>query len=137
MRLPVPEFDRSKIDPRNLIGIVQEVNEHGLYKIGTKNGTLDQLYSRNQIEPCSSNSHMNIGDVPGSNISLRTAVGAESLSGTQGSIIHLLFLKLILNFLGYVHCSCTTKCVSMRCKCLKLERKCNSRCHGSLSCNNK
>jgi hypothetical protein len=87
VRIPVPEFDRSKVDHRNILGVVLEADQNGLYKIGTKDGTLQQLYSRNQIEPCSSSSHLALEDIPQSSISLRTAVGADSLSGTQGIFV--------------------------------------------------
>ncbi|XP_071053571.1 protein FAM200C-like [Onthophagus taurus] len=48
--VPVPSLDRSKGDARNLIGLVLETTNDGLYKIGTKKGVIDSLYSRNQIQ---------------------------------------------------------------------------------------
>lgn len=38
---------------------------------------------------------------------------------------------------GYEKCNCKTGCAQNKCKCLKNNRKCNSRCHSSLSCKNK
>ncbi|KAI1702614.1 AAA domain (Cdc48 subfamily) domain-containing protein [Ditylenchus destructor] len=43
----------AKTDPRNLLGVVME-EEDGFYRIGTDDGILSQQYSRNQIEPSSS-----------------------------------------------------------------------------------
>lgn len=85
MRLRVEDVDRSKVDPRNAIGVVLAVDE-GFYKVGIKSGTLKQMYSRNQLEPCSSTFLLS-ENVPPNEISLREAVGAESLGGTQGKII--------------------------------------------------
>ena len=34
--LPIPDMDRVKADRRNIVGVVPDKNEDGLYKIGTK-----------------------------------------------------------------------------------------------------
>ncbi|KAI1691665.1 putative SCAN domain-containing protein 3-like [Ditylenchus destructor] len=52
VRISIPSVDRAKTDPRNLLGVVME--EDGFYRIGTDHGILSQQYSRNQIEPSSS-----------------------------------------------------------------------------------
>lgn len=44
--IPIPDVDRSKADLRNIIGVVLEKNEDGLYKVGTKYGILEKLYCR-------------------------------------------------------------------------------------------
>ena len=51
VRIPIDPVDRPKLGHHNLIGVVIDINEHGLYKIGTKNGQLPQCFSRNQLEP--------------------------------------------------------------------------------------
>lgn len=84
VRLRVEDVDRSKIDPRNIIGVVISVNDC-FYEIGTVGGKLKQLYARNQIEPCPSN-FIKVEDVPDKVITLREAVGTDSLSGKQGLI---------------------------------------------------
>lgn len=56
-----------------------------------------------------------------SEISLRTAATKHSIGSGQG------FLK----------CSCTTSCKTNKCLCKKKNVLCNSKCHSSLSCNNK
>ena len=48
VRVAVPDVDRSKTDPRNLLGVVLGA-ENGFYRIGTREGVLEHLYSRNQI----------------------------------------------------------------------------------------
>ncbi|KAI1700836.1 KRAB-A domain-containing protein 2-like [Ditylenchus destructor] len=111
--------DRAKTDPRNLLGDVME-EEDGFYRIGTDHGILSQQYSRNQIEP-SSSQFVSKENVPDKEISLRAAVGADSLSGGQ----------------GYKHCSCLQGCKTGKCHCRSLGRLCNSRCHNSTSCKNK
>jgi hypothetical protein len=44
--LPIPEVDRAKADLRNLVGVVLERNEDGLYGIRTKEGVVNKLYCR-------------------------------------------------------------------------------------------
>ncbi|KAI1696117.1 hypothetical protein Ddc_20699 [Ditylenchus destructor] len=117
--IAIPIFDRAKTDPRNLLGVVME-EEDGFYRIGTKYGILGQKYSRNQIEP-SSSQFITMESVPENEISLRAAVGADSLSGGQ----------------GHIHCACFKGCENGKCKCKSLKRLCNSRCHNSSSCKNK
>ncbi|CAG9795054.1 unnamed protein product [Diatraea saccharalis] len=40
-----PSFDRAKGDPRNVLGITPDKTDDGLYRVGTKHGTLKQLFS--------------------------------------------------------------------------------------------
>ncbi|KAI1698064.1 hypothetical protein Ddc_19340 [Ditylenchus destructor] len=119
VRVPIPMVDRAKTDPRVVLGVVMDA-EDGFYRIGTGAGILNQKYSRNQIDP-SSSKHVSLETVPNKEISLRTAVGADSLSGSQ----------------GHIHCACLQGCKTGKCKCKSLERLCNSRCHNSSSCKNK
>jgi hypothetical protein len=44
--LPIPDVDRAKADLRNLVGVVLERNDDGLYRIGTKEGVVNKLYCR-------------------------------------------------------------------------------------------
>ncbi|KAI1703442.1 hypothetical protein Ddc_16550 [Ditylenchus destructor] len=119
VRVPIPMVDRAKTDPRVVLGVVMEA-EDGFYRVGTRAGILNQKYSRNQIDP-SSSTHISLETVPNQEISLRTAVGADSLSGSQ----------------GHIHCACLQGCKTAKCKCKSLDRLCNSRCHNSSSCKNK
>ena len=47
--LPVSEFDRGRLDTRNIPGVVSEVTEHGFYRIATRHGVVNTTYSRNQL----------------------------------------------------------------------------------------
>jgi hypothetical protein len=44
--LSIPDVDRAKADLRNLMGVVLERNEDGLYRIGTKERSVNKLYCR-------------------------------------------------------------------------------------------
>jgi hypothetical protein len=102
VRVPVPEMDRSKVDPRNVLAVVMEQNNGniimkyilmtdliikqiiGYYKLGTAEGVLPQMYIRTSFEPCASN-HLSFDDVPASSsTTLRNAAAANSQSGGQG-----------------------------------------------------
>ena len=83
VRIPIDPVDRPKLGHHNLLAVVTEVTSEGLYKIGTKNGYFSQCFARNQLEPCENN-FVAVADVPGKEITFRSAVGAESMTGTQG-----------------------------------------------------
>ena len=61
--IPIPAVDRGPTDPRNIKGVVTQVNDHGDYKVGTKVGLIKGYLSRNQIEFCESET-VNASDVP-------------------------------------------------------------------------
>jgi hypothetical protein len=44
--LPIPDVDIAKADLRNLVGVVLEENEDGMYRIWTKKGLLSKIYCR-------------------------------------------------------------------------------------------
>jgi hypothetical protein len=83
VRIPIDPVDRPKLGHHNLLGVVLEVKE-GLYKIGTSNGVLPQSFARNQLEPCE-NHFLLMNDVPSKETTFRAAVGADSVTGTQGN----------------------------------------------------
>ena len=118
--VPVPPGDRAKGDARNVLGVVTEIVDGAFYRIGTENGTLSHLYSRNQFQPCST-SFLSPSKVPEKESSLRAAASAASQCGGQ----------------GFFHCNCGAKCTTGRCGCRRAQRLCNSRCHNSQSCSNK
>lgn len=120
VKIPIPSVDRSKVDAKNILGLVLEVTDDGYYKLGTLNGTINCLFSRNQISDCKE-SFLRAEDIPNKEISLREASRKESRTGGQ----------------GYVHCSCKQKCSNKKCKCNANGIKCNSKCHSSLPCTNK
>ncbi|CAJ0916408.1 unnamed protein product, partial [Mesorhabditis belari] len=61
----------------------------GFYSIGTQN--IGQTFTRNQLAPCGAE-FFSINSIPDGETSLRTAVGAASISGSQGRA-HCLWLS--------------------------------------------
>ena len=50
MNVPIPDVDRGRLDPPNITAVLQEHDsETGLYTLGTKAGTLNTRFSRNQF----------------------------------------------------------------------------------------
>ena len=47
----LPEVDRGRCEFPNAHTVVTEINEAGMYKLGTPMGILIGVYSRNQFEP--------------------------------------------------------------------------------------
>lgn len=121
VKIPVPSVDRGKVDANNLIGVILTVSDDAFYKVGTKNGVISGLFSRNQIFPCKE-IFLTVKDVPeGKEVSIRSVSIKNSQTGGQ----------------GFTFCGCKTKCVSGRCKCKAAKILCNSKCHGSTPCCNK
>ncbi|XP_026467840.1 KRAB-A domain-containing protein 2-like [Ctenocephalides felis] len=85
VRVSIPDIDRGKTDPKNLICIVlSKDNNIDLYKLGAEEGVLKQAYSRNEFVVCEQQflSWEEISqDVQKS---LREIVGQQSLTGGQG-----------------------------------------------------
>ncbi|CAB3239251.1 unnamed protein product [Arctia plantaginis] len=50
VRIPVPEVDRGHGDASNLLAVVLQKTDDELYKIGTKQGVVKTLYSRQHFE---------------------------------------------------------------------------------------
>ena len=116
-----PLVDRGRAEMPNVKAVVVSVHGDGLYKLGTKHGLLNQLYTRNQFSPCVEQ-FMTIAEViQGEDISLREVAHLDSIGTGQ----------------GFAKCSCTKTCNSGRCKCFQNAVKCNSRCRCSSKCHNK
>lgn len=78
--VPIPNVDRGRADPRNLLAVVVE-EDNGFYRLRTKSGLLQRSYTRSEIQPCSQQFFPAAAVPPGSTeISLRTAVGAARQS---------------------------------------------------------
>jgi hypothetical protein len=120
VRVPIPDVDKGRGDLRNILAVVMDTTEDGFYKLGTANGVLKQLYARSQFTVCKK-SLVRVEDVPDQETGLRTVATAQSTGSGQ----------------GFVRCTCKTKCQTKQCACVKNNRKCNSKCHSSLSCCNK
>ncbi|GBM89309.1 hypothetical protein AVEN_88472-1 [Araneus ventricosus] len=82
--IPIPYVDGAKADLRNLIGVVLEKNKDGLYKIGTKDGVLNKLYSRSEFD-ASMQIFLTQEQVPVQEISVRTAARKGAVGTVQGS----------------------------------------------------
>jgi len=121
--VPVPLVDRGRGDSRNIMGVIVDRDENDLYRIAVKGGVLDGKYSRNQFDLCSQILLLPSDVCQNVEISLRNAVQQESRCGGQG------FLKC--------NCSGAIRCQTNRCKCFKAKVQCNSRCHSSMTCQNK
>jgi hypothetical protein len=116
----IPDVDRGRNCPRNIIAVVLETMENGLYKLGTSDGVLKKAYSRNEFQLCST-SFVTVNECqPSSSLSLRTAAAVSSGSNQ-----------------GFTKCNCNSKCDTKRCFCVKRGVLCNSKCHGSNPCKNK
>ena len=121
--VPIPMVDRGRGDPRNILGVVLDRDEHNMYQIAVKAGILNTKYSRNQFDLCPQRllQHSDVNTEV--TISLRQALKAAA-SGGQ----------------GFFRCDCSKgkkQCQTNRCKCYKAKQLCNSRCHSSLNCKNK
>ena len=66
----VPDLDRGRLAPRNVLAVVVDVTSSGLYLLGTNEGLLERLYARSEF---TTNDVTEAHDVPSSSPSLRSA----------------------------------------------------------------
>ncbi|XP_043468333.1 SCAN domain-containing protein 3-like [Leptopilina heterotoma] len=78
--VPVP---RGRVAARSVLAVVEDITSDGLHRLGTKNGTLERRYVRNEFTPADSN-FITVEDVPATTLSLRKASALNSGS-TQGN----------------------------------------------------
>lgn len=52
VRIQVPDVDCGRTDSRNVLVVVVGIEDSNFYKLANKNGTLKQLYTRNQFIIC-------------------------------------------------------------------------------------
>jgi len=74
----VPDLDRGRLTPRNVLAVVVDVISSGLYLFYTKKGLLEQLYARNEFTTADNN-FIEAHDVPSSSLPLRSASMMTSL----------------------------------------------------------
>ena len=115
----VPDLDRGRLAPRNVLAVIVDVNSSGLYLLGTKEGLLERLYARNEFTTVDNN-FIEARDVPSSSRSLRPASMITSGSTQE-----------------FVSCHCKRYCIDKKCKCQSKNMKCNFKCHSNSSCKNK
>jgi len=84
----VPELDRGRLTPRNVLAVVVDVSSSGLYLLGTKEGQLERLYVRNEFTTADNN-FIEAHDVPSSSLSLRSAsmITSGSKQGFEAAIV--------------------------------------------------
>jgi len=84
------------------------------------------MYTRSEINRCKEN----LSD-------LSTVLKSAGQSEKPLSLREAATVNIITGAQGYTRCQCKTKCKTNRCACRSASRICNSKCHGSLSCENK
>ena len=91
------EVDRGRLDPPNFTAVVQEhESETGLYTLGTRAGTLNTRFSRNQFN-LMNQKFLTTADVPEDvTLSVREAARLHSNAGGQ----------------GFFKCLCQTACLT-------------------------
>jgi hypothetical protein len=114
----LPDLDRGRLAPRNVLAVVVDVNFTALYLLGTKEGLLERLYARNEFTTADNN-FIEAHHAPSSSLSLRSA--SVITSGSK---------------LGFVSCHCKRYCIGKKRRCHSKNTKCNSKCHSKSSCKN-
>jgi len=110
------------MDPQNILAVVLDIVDNDFYKLATKNGVINRLYTRSQFSVCKENL-ISITDVQrDQQISLRKASISNSLIGGQGC----------------TRCNCKTKCTTKKCKCRNVGILCSrytvsTQCHAVIS----
>lgn len=103
VRIPVPEVDRGRGDPRSILAFVKEITDDGFFRLATKDGIISKCYSRSEFGTCP----INILDkniCPEKELSLRVAAKLQSLGHSK----------------GFKKCNCKSKrCVTSKCLCKK------------------
>jgi len=98
----VSDLGRGRLDHRNVLAVVVDVNSSGLYLLGTKEGQPERLYARNEFKTAENN-FIEVHDVPSSSLSLRSV--SMNTSGSK---------------YGFVSCHCKRYSVD---KCANVVRK--------------
>jgi len=88
--------------------------------MGTKNGTLRQLYARSKFT-IRQKKLLNLNEIPAEELALRSVASQQSIGSGQ----------------GFTKCTCKTRYQNKKCLCVKNKILCNSRCHSNLTCCNK
>ena len=95
----VPDVDRGRLAPRNVLAVIVDVSSSGFHLLGTKEGLLERLYARNEFTTADNN-FIKAHDVPSSSLCLRAA--SMITSGSKQ---------------GFVSCHCKRYCIDRKCKC--------------------
>ena len=114
----MPDLDRGRLAPRNVLAVAVDVSSSGLDLLSKKEGPLELLCARSGFTAADSN-FMEAHDVPSSSLSLRSA--SMITSGSEQ---------------GSVRCNCKKYYIDIKCKCLSKNMKCSSKCHSNSCCKN-
>ena len=84
----VPDLDRGRLAPRNVLAVVVYVISSWLYLLGTKEDLLERLYAPNEFT-AADNNFIETNDMPSSSLSLRLApmVTSGSKQGFEAAIV--------------------------------------------------
>ena len=120
VNIPIPDVDRGHLNPPNNTAVVQEHDsETGLYTLGTKAGTLNTRFSRNQFN-LMNQKFLTTADVPED-----VTLCERSCSSPQQHGRTRIFQVSLPNCLS-----------DKKCKCIRDSVKCNSCCHKNRICQN-
>lgn len=119
VRVNIPKIDRFNIDRPTLpCKILEKIDNQ--YRLGCKFGVINVCYSSGELEVLGTDTYAELSKIPSNQISIREAARFQSVGMVSGSI-----------------CNCKGTCNSKKCKCIKANVKCTSRCHSGHSCLNK
>ncbi|XP_043232702.1 uncharacterized protein LOC122386989 [Amphibalanus amphitrite] len=97
VRIGIPDVDRSRIENRNLICVVIQI-DGDCYILGCRHGPLHGRFSRNQVDLCRAG-HLSLTDVPERSVTVREAARAQS-GGERHSRDNREMLELAITVLG-------------------------------------
>lgn len=130
VRVAIPDEDRVKMGPRNVLCVVLTAEEEW-YTVGNKKGTLNRCFVRADLDAVVTK-FLKVEDVPNCPIALRHC-GMKSASDLAGIDV----APIPTEALQPAFCKCMKRCASKLCPCKKQGYKCGSQCHNSSFCANK
>ena len=84
--IPFPTLDRrSSFDPQNLPGVILEIRDDGMHRLGTAAGVLYLMYMASQFQPSMSSS-FTPEDVPDKQVPLREAILNSSFGKHKAAV---------------------------------------------------
>ena len=104
--VPIPDVDRGRGEFRNVLGVITEVGNDGMYNIGTTHGTLKQKYTRSRFVPNKVTS-VEVSDVPDTEVNLGSGQGfrrcgcVTGCSEKTGVVVWLLVSCAIANAINH------------------------------------
>jgi len=99
------------MDLQNILAVVVAVDNE-FYTLGTKEGVINQLYTRNQFAVCKEQTLTPEEVASDQSVSLQKVFTLISQTGGQ----------------GYLRCNCKAKCISKKCSCRSSDISSNSKC---------